>query len=97
MTVANKNCIRLLAELEELKRRFGTAPGNLRAKVRALGRCEFDDADALIRFHEALLFIRAYPPSAKVLKQVEEILKTFEKRVSRLRVADADLSRTRRP
>lgn len=87
-----KSYIRLLAELEELKRRFGSAPGRLEQKLRALGRCEFDDAEALIRFHETLLFIRAYPPSAKVLKQVEEILKTFEKRVSKLREAYADLS-----
>src|SRR5437879_5505184 len=50
------------------------------------------DADSLIRWHENLLFLRAYPQSASVLKQVEGILKTFEKRVSQLRDADDDLS-----
>ncbi len=92
LTVATKNCTRLLAELEELKRRFGTVPRLLEQKLRALSHCRFDDADELIRFHEALLFVRAYPPNASVLKQVDAILKTFAQRVSQLRDADADLS-----
>ena len=87
-----KNCTRLLVELEELKRRLGTAPRPLEQKLRALSRCRFDDADDLIRFHEALLFFRAYPPSERALKKVEEILKTLEQRVSQLRDADIDLS-----
>ena len=92
MTVATKNCTHLLAELEELKRRFGTVPRPLEQKLRALGRCKFDDADELVRFHEALLFLHAYSPNASVRKQVESILKTFAQRVSHLRDADADLS-----
>ena len=90
--MATKNCTHLLAELEKLKRRFGASPRQLEQKLSALGRCEIDDADELIRFHETVLFLRAYPPNAEVLKQVEEILNTFEPRVSKLRVADADLS-----
>lgn len=86
------NCTRLLAELEELRRRFGTAPRLLEQKLRALSRRKFDDADELIRFHEALLFFGAYPPNASVRKQVEAILKTFGQRVSKLCEADADLS-----
>src|SRR5439155_6531617 len=57
-----------------------------------LSKSKFIDAESLVRFHEALLFFRAYPPSAKVLKQVEAILKTFEQRVAQLRERDADLS-----
>jgi hypothetical protein len=90
--VTNKTNITLLSELEELKRRFGASPRQLEQTLRALDQCEIDDAAELIRFHEALLFLRAYPPSAKVLKQVEAILKTFARRVSRLRDADVDLS-----
>src|SRR6266508_1628733 len=90
--MATKNCTRLLAELDKLKRRFGASPRQLEQKLSALGRCEIDAADELIRFHETVLFLRAYPPNAEVLKQVEEILNTFEPRVSKLRVADADLS-----
>jgi len=86
------NCTRLLDELEHLKRGFGGSPRPLEQKLRALSHCKFDHAASLIRFHEALLFFRAYPPSAEILKEVEAILKTFGQRVAQLRDADADLS-----
>jgi hypothetical protein len=82
----------LLDDLEDLKRGFGGSPRPLEEKLRALSGCSFDEADDLVRFHEALLFFRAYPPNAKVLKEVEAILKTFAQRVSQLRETDADLS-----
>src|SRR5437764_7068377 len=50
------------------------------------------DADSLIQQHERLLFLRAYPPNTRTLKQVETQLKRIEKSVERLRKADADLS-----
>jgi hypothetical protein len=50
------------------------------------------DTDQLIHLHEGLLFLRAYPSSVKVLKQVENSLKTFSMRISQLRDADIDLS-----
>src|SRR5712692_4127229 len=90
--MTNTKCFRLLAELEELKRRFGIAPRQLGQKLREVNVCEIDDAESLIRFHETLLFLRAYPPSARVLNQVEKILKSFGQRVSQLRDADADLA-----
>jgi hypothetical protein len=82
----------LLAELEELKRRFDSSPGQFMQKLHALNGCEICDPNELVRFHEALLFFRAYPPNAAVLNQVEALLKTFEQRISKLRDADADLS-----
>jgi hypothetical protein len=88
----NKQCNRFLSDLDDLKGSFGAPARLLEQKLRALSRCRFDDADELVRFHEALLFVRAYPQSAEVSKQVEAILKTFEQRVSQLREADADLS-----
>jgi hypothetical protein len=90
--MTSQKCIRVLANLEELKRRFGLAPGQLAQKLRALSRCRFDDADSLIRFHETLLFLRTYAPNALILNQVETILKTFGQRVSQLRDADVDLA-----
>lgn len=90
--MTTKKCTSLLAELDELKRRFGSSTGQLEQKLRALNGCEIDDPDELIRFHEALLFFRAYPPNTAILYQVEQILKTFEQRVFRLRAADEDLS-----
>src|SRR5256885_10376176 len=50
------------------------------------------DADSLIQQHERLLFLRAYPPNTRILKQVETQLKRIGKRVEGLRKADADLS-----
>src|SRR5258708_24106114 len=82
----------LLAHLEELKRRFGDGDAKILRALAALSKSNFDDADELIRFHETLLFFRAYPPSARVLRRVEAILKTFEQRVSQIRKSDVDLS-----
>jgi hypothetical protein len=88
----NRQCTRFLDDLERLKRSFGASPRPLEQKLRALKRCEFTDAGELIRFHETLLFLRAYPASPRTLKQAETILKTFGERVSHLRESDADLS-----
>ncbi len=87
----NKKCTRVLDDLEDLKRSFGASPRALELKLSELAHCSFENADELIRFHDTLLFFRAYPPTAKVLKQVEKILKTFAQRVAQLRAADADL------
>ncbi|HEX8846778.1 MAG TPA: hypothetical protein VF791_19200 [Pyrinomonadaceae bacterium] len=84
---------RLLTQLEESKRPSGAKE---RAKAeRALTRLErekFEDADSLVRFHETLLFMRAYPQGASLLRRVEKILRTFVKRVEALGEEDADLS-----
>ncbi len=90
--MTRKKCFHLLAELDGQKRRFGIRPRQLEQKLRAVDECEIDDAESLILFHETLLFLRAYPPSARVLNQVEKILKSFGRRVSPLRDADIDLA-----
>ncbi|MDX6557522.1 MAG: hypothetical protein QOF72_571 [Blastocatellia bacterium] len=84
---------RLLDRLEGAKRDFSARGGNVINSILAsFDGKQFHDAESLVRFHEALLFFRAYPPNAAVLKTVESILRTFEQRVSQLRNADADLS-----
>src|ERR1051326_8261104 len=50
------------------------------------------DADSLIQQHERLLFLRAYPPNARTLKQVEAQLNKIEQSVERLWKADVDLA-----
>jgi hypothetical protein len=84
---------RLLDRLEELKRPAG-APGlsRLRSLLARLSRRRFRAASALVRFHESLLFMRAYPQSAAHLRQTEKLLSSFSKRVGELREAGADLS-----
>ncbi|HEY0323977.1 MAG TPA: hypothetical protein VGC66_23720 [Pyrinomonadaceae bacterium] len=64
----------------------------LRKVMAQLGRRKFYDADALIRFHESLLFMRAYPQSAAHLRETERLLSSFKKRVDELRETGADMS-----
>ena len=82
-----------LVALDESKRRFDEQ-GRARS-LKLLGQLEkrrFTDATALVRFHEILLFMRAYPQSATLLRKVEKILSTFDRRVSLLEEMDGDLS-----
>lgn len=81
---------RLLKELEEAKTR---RPGSRLATVlRRLASSPAASAPGLIRFHEALLFLRAYPPNRGVLRQVESLLRGFRDRVDRFAAAGGDLA-----
>jgi len=83
---------RLLTKLEECRYRFGRHEAARVAKVLAKGgTARFTDVASLIRFHEALLVLRAFPPSTPVLRQCEELLRSFWKRVQQLRKAGADM------
>jgi hypothetical protein len=81
-----------LDRLEAFKRAFGLmeqialAPWLLK-----LGRTKFDDAESLIRFHEALLFFRAYPPNREILFLTDLLLGHIPKKIAQLRRAGADL------
>lgn len=72
----------LLDRLEELKR-----PSSIRHRARLagvlskLGRRRFKTTEELIRFHEALLFLRAYPQTRQLLHDAEALLRTFQHRV----------------
>ena len=46
----------------------------------------------MIRFHESLLFLRAYPHSPRILRIVEKELSSFAKRVELLETSGADTS-----
>jgi hypothetical protein len=76
---------KLLAQLEDCKRRFGPGEQERTLRlIRALEKRRFPDAASLIRFHETLLFLRAYPASAEILKLADQILLRFGERVARL-------------
>jgi hypothetical protein len=84
---------RTLNRLDEARRIFG--PGAHRTTERLLTQLErrkFKDADSLIRFHEALLFLRAYPQSARIVRLSEKILASFADRVEALHAAEVDTS-----
>src|SRR5713226_9893958 len=87
-----KNPKSVLAELEELKRSFGHNDAKILRALELLSKSRLTDAESLTRFHETLLFLRAYPPSARVLNQVEKILKSFGQRVSQLRESGKDVA-----
>src|SRR5579871_5388001 len=83
---------RLLDRLDAAKRDF--TPGTqarIAPLLASIGRRRFPDAQSLIRFHEALLFFRAYPANEKIRRSADALLRTFGARIARLRKADADL------
>ena len=81
----------LLERLDQLKRPTNAnGRAQLRAALARAARTVFPDAPTLIRFHETLLFLRAYPQSRALLRQTERILSTFKTRVERLLDADPD-------
>jgi hypothetical protein len=52
-------------------------------------RCS--DAESLVRFHDALLFLRAFPQSRKVIRLTENLLAGIARQVERLRDSGVDL------
>jgi hypothetical protein len=82
----------VLTRLEEMKGYVGERAANILSAIRAIPIRGLTDADSLIRLHEALLFIRAYPSDQRVLHQTEVGLKHLEKLVSQLQDSEVDLS-----
>jgi hypothetical protein len=81
-----------LSRLDAAKRRFGPGEAARTASfLAAASRLPFGDAPALIRYHEALLFLRAYPAAPEIARLAEDQLLSFHERVDRLRAAGADL------
>ena len=75
----------LLEQLEARKRAYG--PGCAREVERLLTAwrgAQFDDAQYLIRFHDTLLFLRAFPQSTEVARFSDELLATVEPQVKKL-------------
>jgi hypothetical protein len=91
--VPSRTVNRLLDQLDELKREFGEHQEQRAEGILSrLARQKFGDAESLIRFHEILLFTRAYPQTSGILRQVEKTLASFGDRIRLLRDMDADLS-----
>jgi hypothetical protein len=83
----------LLDQLDELKTRFGARESRSVEKVLTrIARQKVNDVENLIRLHEILLFVSAYPSSARVRQLADALLKTFDKRVAALREAEVDVS-----
>ena len=83
----------LLSQLEAAKSRFDPGQATIVAKLLAeISRLELTDPHQLIRFHECLLFLRAFPHAVSQIARVENLLNTFHQRVDKLQAANADMS-----
>lgn len=78
--------------MEACRNRFGPGSGarvlKLLREFEAIG---FTDAHALIRFHEALLFLRAFPHDLGVLQKTAHLLNHLDAKVEALRKAGTDM------
>ncbi len=83
-----------LLELETSKLSYGSgAASRIEKLLASLRDLQFDDAKSLIRFHDALLFLRAFPQSRKVAHLADDLLTGLVHQVERLQAAGADLER----
>lgn len=87
-----------LDQLDELKNHFGpTAARRILRLLKTLSQGNFNDTDSLFRFHEILLFLRAYPQNSSILRAAEKELRNFAKRVSALETKEIDLTPLQHP
>jgi hypothetical protein len=90
--MVNKNAAQLLNQLEHARTQIGTIKEREIVRLlSAVSRIAFGkDAQSLIRFHDLLLFFRAFPPEPSVLRLSDKLLKTFEPRVKAVLAAGGD-------
>jgi hypothetical protein len=80
--------MRLIDELSAMKGRFGREPAARAASLlERATRARFREPADLIRLHEVVLYLRAYPQSPRVLRLADRILFAFGER---LRGVDRD-------
>ena len=83
---------RQLTELEACRYRFGRDQAARIVKLlNRLDAARFPNPSSLIRFHEALLFLRAFPQGPAVVRTTARILSSFHKKVEALRKGGADM------
>jgi hypothetical protein len=83
----------LLNELEASKTRFGLGEASRITRLLSqFTKIELDDPHQILRFHEALLFLRAFPQAWSFVPSVEHLLDNFYQRIDRLRSRNADMS-----
>jgi hypothetical protein len=81
-----------LTELEACRYSFGRNEATRVVKLlNRLDAARFPDTASLIRFHEALLFLRAFPQAPAVVRATERILNRLHKKAEALRKAAADM------
>src|SRR5580700_2455124 len=77
--------MRALDQLEAMKGQFSSDAARRTAQLLELLRhARLRNPADLIRLHEAVLFLRAYPQSPRVLRLTDEILFSFGERLHRI-------------
>lgn len=77
----NRSIRTRLRRLERLLPVYGTEMSpRKREQLGELAREQMPDADAVLRLHECLVFLRAYPDDAEISAQVERLLSRFARR-----------------
>jgi hypothetical protein len=83
---------RLLSEVRASRYPFGRREVlRISRLLNRLDAARFPDPATLIRFHETLLFLRAFPQGPAVVRATERILNRFHKKIEALRKAGADM------
>lgn len=74
-----------LSQLEAARQwREPSSDSKVRKLLESFTGITFSDAQSLIRFHDALLFLRAFPQNAAVVRQAERLLGGVNKQVAKL-------------
>lgn len=93
MPTAGLNADKSLTELEAAKSLFDPGHASRIAKLLTqLSSFQFNEPRHLIRFHECLLFLRAFPHSRSLNSRVEKLLNTFYQRMEKFRARCLDIS-----
>jgi hypothetical protein len=90
--MSSRSPANLLAQLEAHRYRFD--PGETARVLKmlaSLGAARFPDVRSLIRFHESLLFLRAFPQGPSVVRKTEKLLNDFHEKVEALPKTGADM------
>src|SRR5438270_360509 len=88
----NNNAARLLDRLEQARSQIGSIrEQEFLRLLNTAGRFRFGkDTESLIRFHDLLLFLRAFPPGPHVLRLADSLLGGIEKKVKAALASGAD-------
>ncbi len=88
----NRTLSRKLVDLEQFRHLYGKGSSRkVEQGLLDLRNVEFSEAESLIHFHDALLFLRAFPQSARVAKLAEQLLAGVGRQVADLQKKNADL------
>ena len=88
----NRSTATRLSKLGVARLSYGPGCGaSVEKLLAAMTGIQFEDVQSLIRFHDALLFLRGFPQSRRVLQLTEEMLAGIPAQVAKLRDSGADM------